>query len=700
MSYAARIGAVGVGVGVMKGIKAWFVFGVLIAAVAPSLEARVVRLVVEETRPFADGKSFGDVGPFVRLEGTVHLEVDPRDSLNGEIVDLDKAPRNGSGQVEFSASFVIIKPADMKRGNQKILYGINNRGNSIELLFHQFPFLPDQVESSDGLIFRLGFTFVDVGWAGDIISEGQRLGASLPVAVGADGRPIEGLIRIEYGAVTGYTVPLKGNSRFRSYEAADTNTPASTLTVRDSIDGVRAVVPSDRWAFGECSTGQASLAPTTLDLCIFDGFQRDRIYELVYPAKNPLVMGLGYAVTRDVGSFLRHTLADDAGTPNPLAVDATSVGIRRVYATGTSSTGMYLREFLYLGFNEDESHRKVFDAVRIGIPGTHRLFANTRFSDPNIYSGQDQHHDFLANSYPPLTYAVTTDPVSGIRDGILKRPTTDPLVIQVDTSNEFWQMNSSLNVHDGRGGPVPVPANVRMYFLPGHGHLGAAGVAQIPTAKGRCEYATNSARSYNPVFRALLVALDDWADRGIEPPKTRYPDVQSGTLVTLREAARVFPAIPGVKFPTVVNELQLLDYGPTFGPTGGILTELPPSRRGRYEVRVPKPDRDGVDLGGVRTVDIAVPVGTSTGWNLRAAGPRGADLCGLNGSFFPFAKTKAQRLANRDPRPSLEERYADRASFVKAVDQAAGRLVQERFMLEEDAQTIVKIAATSSLLEP
>jgi hypothetical protein len=358
-----------------------------------------------------------------------------------------------------------------------------------------------------------------------------------------------------------------------------------------------------------------------------------------------------------------------------------------------------MRDFLYLGFNEDEAHRKVFDAVRIAIPGTHRLFANVEFADPNVYSRQDQHADFLSYSYPPLTYAVTTDPISGKRDGILKRPSTDPLVIHVDTANEFWQMNASLNVHDGGGKPVPVPDTVRLYMLSNHSHTGASGVAAMPTAKGGCAHVVNSNRSSRTgVMRALLVALDEWADKGVAPPKSRYPDVRDGTLVVLDEAARAFPPVPGVTFPTTINMLHLLDYGPRFGQSGGWLTTLPPDRRGTYQVRVPRPDADGVDTGGIRTVDIVAPVGTNLAWNLRAEGPRGRDLCNLSGSFVPLAKTRAERIAASDPRPSLEERYTDHAGFVAAVDRAAQTLVSERLLLPVDAKTMVAEAEASAIL--
>ena len=672
--------------------------GIVFAWPAHSLEAKVVRLVVERTTPYAAGKAFGEAGTFERLEGTVYMEVDPHDPLNAIIVNLDRAPRNDAGMVEFSAPFVIIKPVDMTRGNRKLLYGINNRGNAIEIPFQTFPPLAPGAspETGDGLFFRLGYAFVDAGWAGDITTTATRLGANLPVAVQADGSPIVADIRIE-ATGRGYTMPLKGNNRFRSYETADTSTARSTLTVRETIDGARTAIPPDRWAFGTCATGQRSLSPSTTDVCLFDGFQSDRIYELTYPAKNPWVMGLGYAVTRDLGSFLRYEGADDAGNPNPLRGSA-GRGVRRVYGLGISSTGMYMRDFLYLGFNEDEAHRQVFDAVRIHIPGTHRLFANVEFADPNVYSRQDQHPDFTSYSSPPLTYAVTTDPISGIRDGILKRPETDPFVVHVDTANEFWQMNASLNVHDGAGNRVGVPDNVRLYSIAGHSHVGATGVGATPTDTGTCANATNGYRSYAPLMRALLVALDEWVDGGIEPPPSDYPDVRDGTLATVSDAAKAFPAIPGVAFPTVVNELSALYYGPTFGSEGGRLTVLPPVRGPRYQVLVPTPDRDGHDLAGIRTVDIAAPVGTNTGWNLRASGPRGGELCGLSGSFFPFAKTQAERLASGDPRPSLEERYGDHGGFVDAVRRASAQSVRRRFLREEDARILVEMAEASDIL--
>jgi hypothetical protein len=478
------------------------------------------------------------------------------------------------------------------------------------------------------------------------------------------------------------------------YETADTDPARSTLTVRSSVDGTRTPIPANRWAFGRCAKGQASLIPTTTDICLFDGFKLDQIYELMYPAKNPLVLGLGYAVTRDVASFLRYQTRDDAGNPNPLAESSTNVGIRRTYASGISSTGMYLRDYLYLGFNEDESHRKVFDAVQIVIPGTHRLFANVEFGDPNNYSRQDIWHDSVSYSYPPLTFAVTTDPISGIRDGILKRPATDPLVFQVDSANEFWQMNASLNVHDAQGRPVPIPNNVRLYFGSSYQHGGGAGLLHPPGMPGMCVSQTQGS-SWSPTLRALLVALDEWADRGIEPPKSNYPTIEDNTLVTLDAARAAFPKIPGVSFPTVINELSLPSFGPGFGSTGGRITQLPPTLGQRYQIMVPKPDNDGLDIAGIRPMEVAAPTATLTGWAVRAQGRRPQDLCGLSGSYLPFARTRTERQAKGDPRPSLEERYTDNVGFVKAVEAASRKLVQERFLLQEDADRYIKAATAA-----
>lgn len=681
----------------------------LAATLAGPTEARVVRFVVEQQRSFAGGMAFGTTGPYERLDGTAYMEVDPNDPLNAVIVNLDKAPRNARGMVEFSAPFFILKPVDLARGNHKIFYGVNNRGNKQTLGY--FNFVPSgpginnpltAADAGDGFLMRLGYTVVDAGWQGDVAAGNNRLFPNFPIAVQADGSPIVAAVRIEYSDRTiplagTFTLTLEGSPNFTSYPTADMDPAHSTLTVRDTVSGPKVPISSDRWGFGRCPTGQGSLVPSPTDICLFDGFRADKLYELIYPAKSPMVMGLGYAVTRDIGSFLRYQTQDDVGNPNPLARSATTVGIRRAYTFGSSSTGMYQRDFLFLGFNGDESHRKVFDGLWIHKPGTHRLYANVEFADPNTYSRQDDRHDFLSASFPPLSHAVTTDPISGIHDGLVKRPATDPLVFQSDTGNEFWEMQASLYLADSLGRPVPVPDNVRLYLLSSFQHGGNNPPATFPGGRGMCQNPTNP-NYHGPTVRALLMALDAWADQGVKPPKSEVPDVRNGTLVSLAEAREAFPAIPGVQFPAVLNELDLLNYGPEFGSEGGRLTLLPPVLGPSYTVLVPQVDKDGLDRAGIRPMQIRVPLGTNTPWNLRAPGRREGNLCALSGSFIPFATTKAERLAAGDPRKSLEERYKDHDGYVKAVKHAAKKLMKEGFLLEEDAERFIGEAEASDVL--
>ena len=672
----------------------------LVTSLAPRpSEARVVRFVVEQKRPLAEGTTFGSAGAYERLDGTAYFEVDPKDPLNAIIVNLDKAPRNARG-IEFSAPFVVLKPVDLAKGNHKIFYAINNRGNQQAISYFNFgrggnnPLTAADV--GDGFLMRLGYTIVDAGWQGDLVTGGGRLIPKFPVATQPDGSPIVAKVRIEYSDRTipdkgTFTLPLEGAANFKAYPVADSNTAHATLTVRDSVSGAKTPVPSDHWAFGTCTTGKASLVANDTNICLFDGFRADRLYELIYQAKNPIVMGLAYAVTRDVGSFLRYATKDDAGNANPLAESATRVGITRVYSFGSSESGEYQREFLYLAFNEDEAHRKVQDALWVHKSGTHRLFANVAFADPNTYAEEDDRHDFLGTSYPPFTYAVTTDPISKIRDGLSKRPQTDPLIFQTDTESEFWEMKDSLNVVDSAGHTVPIPNNVRLYLLSSLQHGGNNPPRSFPGEDAMCQNPTNPVY-HGPTLRALLVALDAWADMGIKPPESNYPTLQAGTLVSVDDARRAFPKIPGVTFPAAVNGVELLHFGPGFNSQGGSLTTLPPKIGARYTIYVPKPNEDGLDIAGIRPIEIRVPIGTHTGWNVRKEGFRAPNMCPLTGSFIPFAATKEQRTAAGDPRKSLQERYGSHDGYVKAVTDQTKALVVERFLLEEDAARFIKEA--------
>ena len=674
---------------------------------APASSARVVQLVVEQRSSYLGGASWGNAGPYEMLRGTAFLVADPRNPHDAVIVDLENAPRNAAGLVEFSTPFLILKPVDMLRSNHKIFYAVNNRGNNLEGLLAATT--AGQVSGTDaGYAMTQGYVVVDAGWEGDVVPTATKLVANLPRARMPDGDPITGPMRYEYSdrASGTFTTNLEGTPGFLSYQAADTDTDSATFTVADSEYGPKTRISPTRWAFGKCPTGEASLVPDDVDLCYFDGFDNTKIYELIYQAKNPIVMGLGFATTRDIGSFLRYELRDDAGNPNPVGP-----GIRRSYAAGGSQTGGYLRDYIYLGFNEDETGRKVFDGIIPWIAGTDRVFINVRFADPNTYSEQDRQHNYLQSSYPPFTYAVTTDPISGIHDGILKRPRTDPLVMQVDSESEFWQLHGSLNVVDGLGKPVAIPDNARLYFVGNTAHAFISGSFLFPTpgAAALCSNPTPGSGINWETLRATLRNIDRWAEasghqrgddaEGFEPPKSNYPSVLDGTLVTLNEAAAAFPAIPNVSFPTVYDTYQLLEFGPRFGPQGGVLTVEPPLNGPSYAIRLPQTDAIGIHLAGVHQIESRVPLGTSTGWNIRSPAHRGPNLCVLTGSYFPFAATKAERLLSGDPRPSLQETYVNHDGFVNAVRAAARELVRERFLLEADADADVDAAEASNVLQ-
>jgi hypothetical protein len=667
-------------------------------AVTQTSEARVVKFVVQGRGSFAGGASWGKAGPYEWLRGVAYMEVDPRNAQDEPILDLDHAPRNARGTVEFSTPFVILKPVDMSRGNRKIYYNLNNRGNGLGRLLGATT-AADVGTGDLEIALSLGYAVVDSGWEGDIVPTEPKLVATLPIAEQAAGQPIVGSMRYEYSdrPAGSFTTNLEGNEAFRSYPAADTDPAHATFTVRASVDGPKTAIPPDHWAFGKCPTGRGSLEASDTDLCYFDGFVNNKIYELIYRAKNPIVMGLGFAATRDVGSFLRYEANDGAGNPNPLGA-----GTTRSYASGVSQTAAYLRDYIYLGFNEDESHRKVFDGILPRNVGTDRVFINVRFADPNTYSAEDNHHDFLQNSYPPFTYAVVTDPISGIHDGIMKRPKTDPVLIQIDSDSEFWELRGSLNVVDGIGKPVKLPGNVRLYFVgnTAHGFVTGGLLLPPPGANSQCTNPVPAVGQTNlQSVRASLVNLDMWADKGIDPPESNYPSIETGTLVSLKEIITAFPKIPAAQFPTVVNEYKLIEFGEQFSSQRAVFTLQPPRQGRSYVVLVPKIDGDGIENGGVQPMQARVPLGTGTGWNIRKADHRGPDLCGLTGSYFPLPKTKAERQTSGDSRPSLEERYGDHNGFVKAVEKAAGELVNERFLLKADADAFISVAKASDILK-
>lgn len=704
------------------------IIGALVATALLSsvAAARVTRLEITRQEPFADGMPFGASGPYEKLIGTAYLEVDPTDPRNAIIQDLDLVPTDGAGGVELSTDVLILKPVDMSRGNGKIFFEVNNRGDNIS-----FPLLNDTVvfpvndpstaaDAGNGFLMRRGYTIVLAGWEGDVKAGNGRFTIQLPVPTSdgtATGEPITERILVEFhdrvfAGETPTTKPLSGGPSFGedflSYEAVSTDPLVAEAELRvrpsDSFRPGRAaipegvVVPTSEWSFAHCPDGPPG-TPSTTDICYFAGFRNDRVYQLIYRAKNPRVMGLGYAATRDVISFLRHAAVDDAGTPNPVATE-----ISAALCLGISSSGMFLRDFLFQGFNEDELGHRVCDGMSIHIPGAHKLYLNYRFAQPNPFSVP--HRDrYVPDVDFPVTYQVVPDPLGELPpDGLLRRCRangTCPKILHTDTSTEYQVFRSALVHTDGQGNDLPLPPEVRMYLLAGTQHYVFKGFPPDLGFGGRQLQQPSNATHAGVLMRALWVALDQWVTEGVEPPPSRIPTVAAGTLVPPDQASVGFPDIPGVKYTGGINFSGERDFGPR-APRGlnrGIVDNLLPVVLAEHVDLVPRVDAFGIDLGGINQPIVEVPVATLTGWNLRTTEFTEDDYCDLCGMTIPLFETAAERWAAGDPRPSLEELYRNHGGYVRRIVKAARELKAQRLMLQEDLARVIAEAAQSDVLK-
>jgi hypothetical protein len=652
----------------------------------------ITRLVIRSREPFANSHEFSITGAYEKLVGRIYGEVNPKNRFNKIIVNLGKAPRNRRGRVEYSGDFCILKPMDMGRGNGKILFDAPNRGGKRIVAF-----LNDAPQSNDpgsiedagnGFLMRQGYTIAWCGWQGDLLPVENWLVLKVPVATNG-GKPIVSKVRTEI-VVDEKGVkpqPLSADERVESYAAASRDKIRASLTVREKSYGPRIPVPFSEWEFASCEknprTGKETIKPSARDLYLRAGFRPGHIYEFIYRAKNPLVLGLGFAAVRDFVSFLRYESKDAAGKSNPLASGKKSIAISHAYAWGRSQSGRFLRDFVYHGFNEDEAHRKVFDAVAPHVAGSGRLFLNYEFGRP-VTSSQ-QHTNQLDPELFPHAYNIVKDAQTGRRDGILKRPKTDPYVFHTQTSTEYWQKRGCLAHTDGKGNDLVIPDKVRIYVIASAQHNSPFGSEAV---KDDTQQRVNPLPA-GDVLRALMVAMDLWVTKGIPPPPSRYPMVKHGTLVPPNRNSTGFPKVPGVRYNGLYNRQLFLDYGPHI-QRGRMDVHPPrPIGNGAYTILVPKVDRDGNDIAGIRLPAIQVPIGTYAGWNLRPAGLAEDELAGLLGSFVPFAKIKAERRKTNDPRLSLAERYKDRADYVRQVSRAARILVEERYLLPEDAERMI-----------
>ena len=582
--------------------------------------------------------------------------IDPNEKDLPFICDLEFAPRNAEGLVEFKTILDIVKPVDLSKGNRKLLFDFSNRGGR-----GAFTRLNDgggdfsKNRAGNGFLNSKAtrwslpdgratwFTMAAMSW----LSCRKRAGTASRCAA----KCARNLFPIRKGVLS---MPVSGAANIQCYPVLERAN--ATLTMREKEADPRVTVPASDWELAKAKEidGKVTLTPSNIDLYIKDGFKTGWIYELIYDTEGSRVMGLGFLGLRDLVSFLRHDGKDSGGASNPLAG-----AIDKVYGYGASLAGRVVREFVYEGWNRDADGRRVFDAVQTHT-GIGRLYFNMRFAQIGRYPRQHEEHSYPSERYP-FNFSPVPDPFTGKVDSVLKRPDTDPLIVHCHTSSEYWERHGSMTHTDPRdGSDVEIPANVRMYMLAGSPH--AAIAADNPKWVGQLPPSNFSPQ---PFLRACFALMDRWASQGVPPPPSRVPRRSERQLVSPEEALKKFPKIPGVNLPATPSRLPLWNYGADFDERG-IMSVFPPEAvpGKEYPIQVPQVDADGNDLGGVRYPDMQAPIATYIGWALRKAGFAEGELMMTNGCIKAFARTKAEREKIGDPRLSIEERYPSHQGYV------------------------------------
>ncbi len=654
----------------------------LIVLCSSAAEAHVTRVEIVSRADVQDGRAFGLAGPYERIIGRVYFAVNPENIHNRQIVDLDKAPRNAQGEVEFSADLYLFKPKDMNKGNNAVLFEVSNRGGrGILRLVNGGSSSAPNMEFGDGFLLREGYTIAWLGWQFDVAEEGQNLRLYAPVAYDPGGKEIRGLVRSDFTpSLKIDDMPLGhimlGPDGGKSYPVDDPGSAKNVLTVRDMPAGARQIIPRSQWSFAHSVEGKVVSDPHFIHL--EGGFQPGKIYEVVYEAKNPVVVGTGLAAVRDFLSYLKN---------DPQA----TAPVRRVYAVGISQSGRFLRHFLYQDFNADEQGRQVIDGIIAHVAGAGRGSFNHRFAQPSR-DAQPVSSLFFPTDVFPYTDLPETDPETGETAGLLdaaNKSHTAPKIFFTNTSYEYWGRAASLIHTSADGSKDATPGeNARIYFLAGLQHFSVPFPPQKAAAGS--DLASQQKPNSNPVqwfWRALITDMDQWVKDGTAPPPNTYPKIAEKTLVPLSKWA--FPKIPGVNTPHEMNLGYRLDFGLQW--KAGIVSNEPPKVGKAFGVLVPQTNADGNDLGGVRLPELQAPLATYTGWNLRDASIGAPDLrLSFLGSFIPLARTAAEREKSGDPRLSVAERYTSREQYMGKFGEAALKLVRDRFLLREDLAAVLE----------
>jgi hypothetical protein len=636
-----------------------------LAAIGPA-SAAVVGIEILGRSPFAPGIRFGAAGSYEKIRGIARFSLDPQAAANSRIVDLKSAPRDASGRVRFESSFILLRP--VKAHGSTLLYDVNILGQ-VNGAVPRNNDPATAADAGDGFLMRHGFSLLFSAWTWDVAPPppGVRpLVLVPPIAHQSDGSAITGPVVNEFIVSAPRDIATYAGQRGLTYEPATPDDPAAVLTARSLPDDARMAIDRAHWHF-VAPEQQGGPGRVQLE----GGFQPGTLYELSYTARDPYVSGAGLAGIRDLLAYFRdHPFA---GAPVP----------RKVLIFGISQSARVIGRMLHDGLDVDETGRLAFDGAYMQVPGGGGSAGfNSRFAQPTRHPSMLEEHDYPADAFP-FTSAASRDPVTGETASTLEHAGDAhghaPKLIIANTSTEFWNRDASLiGTTPEASADVAPAANVRIYALMGAQHYVGRSRTREPYVN--CVSTTD----HYLAMRALIVALERWTSAGTLPPASAYPHLSDGTLIPVEAYRQAFPQAMGISPPEQNLREPRLDFGPRFA-SDGIADQVPPAQGPAFETRVPAADADGNDRGGVRLVELQVPLGTHTGWNQRA--PQSGfpwATARFDGSFVPFARTETERRASGDPRPSIESRYGTRAAFIAKVRIAAGRQVAAGFLLPED----------------
>jgi hypothetical protein len=627
------------------------------------------------------------------ISGVLHFTLDPLHAGNQKIVDIQHAPLNTEGLTEFSADFKLLVPRGETQSTS-LLYHVNNRGGSR---------LPPEVSLSHPLAMQ-GHTFLATGWINEMPPADGRLRLFAPILTHS-GDPLTGRVRYEIiPASHGNDLNIAGSFHL-AYPPVVEALPDATLSVRPRQDADRRVIARDQFSLSIEDVTDSNQPQITLN--VEGGMQAGHIYEVTYDARDPVLSGAGLAGIRDVVSALRHAAtAEMSAQVNTAITELSLPPINTTVAWGYSQSGRLLRQFLYQGFNEDLDGRQVFDGVVPLIAGAGFGMFNQRFAMPTRTNGQHENHLF-PNDFFPFTYGDSTDPYTGRTDGILKKAResgTEPKLMHIQTSNEYWLRGGSLPHTDPLGlSDAELPDNVRFYTLGGSPHSSGTGTPG-PASSGQLPANPNL---WTPIAESLLSAMVVWVNEGELPPASVYPSIRRGTLLMSHlgdSAENINPAvwrvIPGISHPRTLYRVAYADFGAQFLTDG--IAQMPDfNSKQKYGTRVPASGADNNDLAADLILPplTAVPVATFVPWNLRAVAS-GADteLATLSGGYLPLPLTEQTARDAADPRPAIGSLYRDFADYLQQYESATDALIAGGFLLPAFKPVMMNLAQSQQPL--